>query len=70
MLVRPIPEVWVTAVDHGTLVLTHQTPSRPLDPEWTQATLKAVRDLWGASVRLIDGQRTYLEPEGTGSRSE
>ncbi|MCY0879729.1 MAG: SpoVR family protein [Firmicutes bacterium] len=70
MLVRPVPEVWVTAVDHGVLVLTHQTPSRPLDPEWTQATLKAVRDLWGGSVRLIDGARTYVEPETIGGRGE
>lgn len=60
-LIPPIPEVWVTGVtDSGMLVLTHQTPSRPLDPEWAEATLHAVRDLWGAPVQLIDGDTEYV----------
>lgn len=68
-LTRPHPVVWVTDVNgSGHLVLTHQTPSRPLDPEWTRATLKAVRDLWGGPVALVDGDTVYTEEPVKGGR--
>ena len=63
--VRPIPEVWVTGVAHGVLTLTHQTPKTPLDRDWSQATLRSVRDLWGAGVKLVYGDRqVWVEAKG------
>lgn len=58
-LTRPIPEVWVMEATPQRLILASQTPSVPLDEAWAQATLWAVRDLWGGSVQLIDGETTY-----------
>lgn len=63
-LVRPVPEVWVTAVSHGTLTLTYQTPQVPLDEAWGRATLRSVADLWGGPVQLVDGEHTLMDAKG------
>lgn len=63
------PEIQVVDVGvNGVLELRHTPDDSQLDPEWTQLTLEAIRDLWGAGVVLYDANaKPYrVEPRRRG----
>ncbi|MBX5467041.1 MAG: SpoVR family protein [Firmicutes bacterium] len=63
------PEIQVVDVTpSGVLELRHTPDDSLLDPEWTQLTLEAIRDLWGGGVVLYDGNaKPYrVEPRRRG----